>query len=76
MKANFTPIASPDPQTAAKLPLQYIAPPGVNPVEIQDAIKDVWIKEEKDYLMDTLGFDEARAQGQAEYVYRQQHEIQ
>lgn len=75
MKANFTPIASPDPQTAAKLPLQYIAPPGVNPVEIQDGIRDVWLQEEMGYLMNELGYDPIRARNQAERAYDEQHGI-
>lgn len=55
--------------------LQYIAPPGVNPIEIQDAVRDVWIQEEVTYLMDTLGYDETRAYNQASQNYNSQHGI-
>lgn len=54
---------------------QYLAPPGVNPVEVQDAIRDVWIAEETEYLIGTMGFDPIRARAQAEAQYAAQHGI-
>lgn len=75
-KHNFSPVgevSAEKPRPSS--PLQYIAPPGVNPVEIQDAIKDVWMNEEVGYLMNTLGYDEGRAFAQAEQSYKDQHGI-
>lgn len=76
LKHNFTPVsegASVTPRPSS--PLQYIAPPGVNPIEMQDAIRDHWLQEEADYLVNTLGFDEYRARAQAEQAYKDQHGI-
>ncbi len=59
----------------AKPALQYIAPPGVNPIEVQDGIRDVWLQEEMGYLMNELGYDPIRARNQAERAYDEQHGI-
>ena len=75
MKHNFSTIAEPTVPIVTKPALQYIAPPGVNPIEIQDAMRDVWIQEESDYLRNELGYDEIRARNQAEQSYNQQHGI-
>lgn len=76
LKHNFSPIAEPEATPASSKPaLQVIAPPGVNPVEIQDAVRDVWIREEADYLIGTLGYDELRAYNQAAQSYNDQHGI-
>lgn len=55
--------------------VQYLAPPGVNPVEVQDAIRDVWITEETDYLIGNQGFDPVRARAEAEARYNAQYGI-
>jgi hypothetical protein len=76
MKNNFTPMGEASAVTPRpSSPLQYIAPPGVNPIEIQDAIRDVWMQEEINHLINTLGYDEYRAQAQAEQAYKDQHGI-
>lgn len=76
LKHNFTPVSEGTSVTPRpSLPLHYIAPPGVNPIEIQDAIKDHWLQEETDYFVNTLGYDYDRARSQAEQNYKDQHGI-
>lgn len=75
MKGNFTPITEMPAPAVAKSPLHYIAPPGVNPIEVQDAIRDHWMQEETDYLIRTFGYDEFRARDQAEQAYKDMHGI-
>jgi len=75
-KSRIDPITEQSPATMAKpTALQYIAPPGVNPIEIQDAVRDVWMQEEVTYLMNELGYDEIRAHNQAAQNYNTQHGI-
>lgn len=72
-KNRFSPVTETAPAQAASPALQYIAPPGVNPVEIQDALRDVWIQEEAMYLMNELGYADDRAWAQAKQNYEDQH---
>lgn len=55
--------------------VQYLAPPGVNPVEVQDAIRDVWLQEEAEYLIGQQGFEPMRARAEAEARYNAEHGI-
>jgi len=77
LRNNVSPIQEPEVAAPIAKPtaLQYIAPPGVQPVEIQDAMRDVWIQDEATYLMDTLGYEEGRAWNQAQESYQQPHGI-
>jgi hypothetical protein len=74
LKANSTAIIEREPSIVPKLPnIQYIAPPGINPLEIQDAMKDVWIQNEMNHFIEVEGWDYDRARGQAEQNYQDQH---
>lgn len=75
-KHRVTPLAEkPAPTPAPVRAVQYLAPPGINPIEVQDAIRDVWIQEETDYLIGNQGFDPVRARAEAEARYNAMHGI-
>lgn len=71
-KHRITPVAESSPASPAPA-LQFVAPPGVQFPEVQNVVRDVWIREEVDYLKNRLGYDEARAYAQAEASYQQQY---
>lgn len=73
LRVNASPIHAPDPLPGPPA-LQVIAPPGVALPEVQDAVREVWIREEAVYYMDTLGYDEQRAWSQAQAEYIRQHQ--
>lgn len=74
LRANSTPILERESPVITKAPvMNFIAPPGVNPPDIQDTLREVWIQNEREYLMNDQGFDYDRANGQAEQNYRDQH---
>lgn len=72
-KNRVDPIVENVPPVPKPPNFQYIAPPGINPLEIQDAMKDVWIQNEMNYFIESEGWDYDRARGQAMQNYNDQH---
>ena len=73
LRANSTPIIERESPVDVKVPvMNFIAPPGVNPPDIQDLLKETWIQNETNYFIGQ-GFEYDRAKGQAEQNYKDQH---
>lgn len=73
-KNNYQPIRQSAAESTPQPPsLQIISPYNSIPLEAQDAIRESWIREEADYLVNQAGLDEARARIEAEARWRQEN---
>jgi hypothetical protein len=72
-KHNVQPIT--EPAQPSTRPPDILAPFGVNDAEIQDAFKESWIREETQYIVNSLGCDEGTARTYAEQEYVARHQI-
>lgn len=70
-KHNVTPVSEP---IAAKEPIQVITPFGVLPGEMENLVKDSWLRDEAEHWVNQ-GYDESRARQMAEDEYMKQHRV-
>ena len=70
---NVEPLRQSEPARATAPPIQYIAPFGVQPAEIEQPLRDSWIEEETAYVMQTTGMDWERSHAEAQRRYIGQH---
>lgn len=72
LKANVTPVS--EPLASSREPIQVIAPMGVIPGEMEDLVKQSWLRTEAEHWMNE-GYDEFRAKQMAEQEYLKQHRV-
>jgi hypothetical protein len=72
IRANVTPMS--EPLQSTKEPIQVMTPFGVLPGEMEDLVKDSWIRDEMEHWMNQ-GYDEARARQVANDEYLRQHKV-
>lgn len=70
-KNNVTPLSEP---IQSKEPIQVLTPFGVLPGEMEDLVKDSWLRTEMEHWMNE-GYDETRARQIANDEYLKQHRV-
>lgn len=70
-KNNVQPIQS---ETSTKTVVEMISPWGATLPEVEDEYRKSWVAEEKAYWIGQ-GYNEERAEAQAEEAYRKRHEV-
>lgn len=71
LKHSVTPISEP---IQSKDPIQVLTPFGVLPGEMEDLVKDSWIRDEMEHWINE-GYDEIRARQIANDEYLRQHRV-
>lgn len=72
-KNNVAPISEPA-QSTVSAP-DVLAPFGIAVADVQDALRESWLREETEYIMGKLGCDEGTARSYAEQEYLTQHQV-
>ncbi len=69
---NVTPVGA-KPETPAQSPIQVLSPFPTVPPEMEEPLKDSWINEETEFIIQTRGVSPELARLEAERVFFAQH---